>query len=107
MNETPRFLLKEHSDDFVTRDIGRTLREALLSFEDQVPANERIVIDASGVSLMTPSFADEFFGRTAAARGLAFFKARFQVVGVEGDTKTLINHVVRNRLILDRASSSR
>lgn len=96
------FRLQDRADDFVTRDIGKRLRDALLEFEAIVPAEGRVTIDASGVSLMTPSFVDEFFGRTAAVFGLDHFRTRFQIVGVEGDAKQLINKVVRNRLILDR-----
>lgn len=51
---------------------------------------------------MTPSFVDEFFGRTAACFGLDQFRARFQIFGIDGDIKQLINKVVRNRSILDR-----
>lgn len=96
------FRLQDKACDFVTRDIGKSLREALLQFETTVPTDGRVTIDVSGVSLMTPSFVDEFFGRTAANFGLDQFRARFQIIGVEGDAKQLINKVVRNRLILDR-----
>lgn len=96
------FCLQDKAHDFVSRDIGKCLREALLEFEATVAADELITIDASGVSLMTPSFVDEFFGRTASIFGLDQFRTRFRIIGIEGDTKQLINKVVRNRLILDR-----
>ena len=96
------FRLQHKANDFVTRDIGKRLREAFLEFEATVPADARITIDTSGVSLMTPSFVDEFFGRTAAAFGLDYFRTRFRIIGLDGDVKQLINKVVRNRLILDR-----
>jgi len=96
------FRLQDKAKDFVTRDIGKRLRESLLEFEPTVPATMQVAIDASGVALMTPSFADEFFGRTAAIFGLDQFRRRFKIIGVEGSAKQLINKVVRNRLILDR-----
>ena len=97
------FNLKEHARDFVTREIGRSLRAKLFEFEDSSPRDIRLTIDTSGVSIMTPSFVDEFFGRTAATLGLDQFRARFNIVGVDENTKTLINRVVRNRLLLDKA----
>ena len=96
------FILRIHATDFVSRDIGKLLRGKLMEFEATVPSDQKITIDASGVSIMTPSFADEFFGRTAAALGLNRFKHRFRLSGVEDSTKPLINNVVRNRLILER-----
>lgn len=100
------FLLTAHAVEFVSRDIGRHVRDQLLAFELKVPPAEQITIDATGVSLLTPSFVDEFFGRTASVFGLERFRVRFRIVGIEGETKLLINKVVRNRLILDRSHRS-
>jgi len=100
------FLLLPHASEFVTRDIGKFLRSKLLDFETLAPPDEQVIIDASGVTIMTPSFVDEFFGRTAAAIGLERFRCRFKIIGVEGETKQLINKVVRNRLILQRRESA-
>jgi hypothetical protein len=91
---------------FVTRDVGRQIREQLLDFERQIPESERVVIDASGIEALTPSFVDEFFGRTASLFGLERFRNRFRIEGVDQDSKLLINKVVRNRLILDAQATS-
>ncbi|HTN00273.1 STAS-like domain-containing protein [Planctellipticum variicoloris] len=100
----PVFVLQSHAADFVSRDIGRLLREQLLQLEIAIPEDQRITIDASGVVIMTPSFVDEFFGRTAALLGLERFQSRFHIVGIDGENRTLVNNVVRNRLILHRRS---
>jgi hypothetical protein len=98
----PTFRLQDYASDFVTRDAGRLLREKLLALDASAPAEHRITVDAVGVSVMTPSFVDEFFGRTAALMGMERFRQRFRIVGIEGETRMLINNVVRNRMILDR-----
>jgi hypothetical protein len=41
------FCLQDKACDFVTRDIGKSLREALLQSETTVPINGRVTIDAS------------------------------------------------------------
>ena len=74
-----------------------------MTFEAPIQSDLKVTIDASGVSIMTPSFVDEFFGRTAAELGLERFRQRFRVVGVDDDSKLLINNVVRNRLLLQHA----
>jgi len=96
------FTLCDYSSDFVSRDIGKLLRARLLEFDATIPPDQQITIDASGVSIMTPSFVDEFFGRTAAAVGLEEFRRRFKLFGVADFARPLINNVVRNRLILER-----
>lgn len=105
MSDVPAFNLCEHATDFVTREIGKLLRLRLLEFDAHVENGLRINIDATGVSIITPSFADEFFGRTVARLGVARFKERFSICGVDDSTKALINGVVRNRLLLDRTNS--
>lgn len=96
------FQLTARASDFVSRNRGQVLREELLAMERDVPADQRITIDATGVSVITPSFADEFFGRTAALLGIERFRQRFRIVGIAADAQVLINKVVRNRLLLNR-----
>ncbi len=100
------FLLKGKASAFVTRDTGRWIREELLQFESLVAVDDTIVIDASDVDALTPSFVDEFFGRTASMLGIAEFQRRFRIRGIDVNTKTLINKVVRNRLLLDAQAKS-
>lgn len=94
------FALPHRATDFVTRDVGRLLRADLLTFESQIDPVERITVDLTGVNLLTPSFVDEFFGRTAAEMGLERFKARFRISGISSEFRSLINNVVRNRLMM-------
>ncbi len=98
------FQLLGKAPAFVTRDVGRIVRDELLSFERQSLPEDRIVIDASGVDALTPSFVDEFFGRTASSFGIEQFQRRFRIHGVDRDSQVLINKVVRNRLLLDAQS---
>lgn len=103
MNKDPLvFCLANYANDFVTRDIGKRLRAELLAFANSSTADQLIIIDATGVTIMTPSFVDEFFGRTTADLGLQQFKSRFQIVGTDTSTQSLVNNVVRNRLIMHK-----
>lgn len=94
------FQLRTHADGFLSRDCGSALREELLEFERTAPTETIIQIDAHGVDVMTPSFVDEFFGRTVAFFGIERFRSRFRIVGVASESMLLINKVVRNRLLL-------
>lgn len=102
MTETATFALREQAADFVSRDLGRGVRARLMEYMATVPETDRITILAAGVGVMTPSFVDEFFGRTASELGIEKFKSRFRLEGFDEDAKVLINKVVLNRLQLDK-----
>ena len=92
------FLLTDHESDFVTRNMGQSMRARLLAFEASAPPGEELTIDVSGIEALTPSFADEFFGRTVLAMGLDHFRKRFRIVGVTEEIKVLISKVIKIRL---------
>ena len=99
------FVLRSEAADFVTRDIGKRLCERLLALDASVRREALITIDATGITMMSPSFVDEFFGRIAAKLGIERFRSRIRMIGVDDELKPLINNVVRNRLLLERSAS--
>ena len=50
------FKFLEYGTDFGTRDMGKKLREKLLPL---IQGNEKVVLDFTGVNVVTNSFADE------------------------------------------------
>lgn len=92
------FHVKDHAEAFVTRDMGRKVREMLLEFDSQSPVDVALTIDVSGIEVLTPSFADEFFAKTVVQMGLDAFRTRFRIVGPPDDIKLLISKVIKIRL---------
>ena len=50
------FKFKEYGTNFGTRDMGQKLRQELLSL---INGNEKVVLDFTGVNVVSNSFADE------------------------------------------------
>lgn len=90
---------------FVSRDVGRAIRQKIIEFEKEADIDAVIVIDFDGVDVLTPSFVDECLGRLVASIGLEHFRERFKIHADRSDWKALINSVVRNRLQLDYGKS--
>ncbi len=91
------FMLTSHANDFVTRDMGKKIRESLLEFEATASPGVELTIDVTGIEVLTPSFADEFFAKTVVAMGLDQFRKRFRIVGVTEEIKLLISKVIKIR----------
>ena len=81
------FTLTSHASDFVTRDMGKKIRGSLLEFEASSPAGVELTIDVTGIEVLTPSFADEFFAKTVVMMGLDRFRKRFRITGVTDEIK--------------------
>ena len=92
------FHLNAYADAFVTRDMGRKVREVLLDFDSQSPVDVALTIDVPGIEVLTPSFADEFFAKTVVQMGLDAFRTRFRIIGPPDDIKLLISKVIKIRL---------
>lgn len=99
------FTLTSHANDFVTRDMGKRIRGCLLEFDASAPVGVELTIDVSGIEVLTPSFADEFFAKTVTAMGLDKFRKRFRIVGVTDEIKLLISKVIKIRLAQSTAPS--
>ena len=87
----------------LTRGQGEQVREQIVMLERQVDPAQRVIIDFSGVIVMTPSFADECFGKLAERLGDANFRERITLRNANQTVRTLVNGVLRGRL--SRAAS--
>ncbi|HEB60214.1 MAG TPA: DUF4325 domain-containing protein [Phycisphaeraceae bacterium] len=96
------FRLLDHGEVFSSRDTGTLIRSKIMSLFNQLDSNAVLVIDISEVTTLTPSFADECFGRLVSKVGLDVFRKKFRFKVIRDEHKVLINTVVRNRIALDR-----
>lgn len=67
------FKFLDYGTDFGTRDMGRKLREKLLPL---INGDEKVVLDFSGVNVVTNSFADECIAKLLMEMPLAELKRR-------------------------------
>ncbi len=67
------FKFIEYGTDFGTRDMGQKLREKLLSL---MKDNEKVVLDFTGVNVVSNSFADECIAKLLLEMPLAELKQR-------------------------------
>ncbi|MBI2638735.1 STAS-like domain-containing protein [Candidatus Peregrinibacteria bacterium] len=84
-----RIELKKFGDILTSREAGR---EALLAFSPTLKSldeNEEIVIDFQGVSVLTPSWADEFI------RPILFLKKYTEKVTVINDSNVSVQAALR------------
>ena len=67
------FKFLEYGTDFGTRDMGQKLREKLLPL---INGNDKVVLDFTGVNVVSNSFADECIAKLLLEMPLAELKSR-------------------------------
>ena len=67
------FSFREYGENLSTRSLGRHVREQLMPLLEQ---NERVVLDFTGVNVVSNSFADECIAKLLLTLPLAELKAR-------------------------------
>lgn len=67
------FSFKEYGENLGTRPLGKRVREDLLPMIEQ---NDRVVLDFTGVNVVSNSFADECIAKLLLSMPLADLKAR-------------------------------
>ena len=67
------FRFIEYGTDFGTRDMGQKLREKLLQL---IKNNEKVVLDFTGVNVVSNSFADECIAKLLLDMSLSNLKQR-------------------------------
>ena len=91
------FRLAECEGEFLTRSQGEHVRTKLLDSYERVCSGDALVIDFAGVELMTPSFADDCFGKLAEIIGFAKFRQSVSVTGGNDIVRALLNSVLAER----------
>ncbi len=84
------------NEEFLTRSQGERVRERLVKAYDSA-LGDQLVIDFSGVEVMTPSFADECFGKLAERVGFQNFRNSVSLTGGSETVRALVNSVLAQR----------
>ncbi|MBQ8656314.1 MAG: STAS-like domain-containing protein [Prevotella sp.] len=70
------FKFIDYGTDFGTRDMGKKLREKLLPLINNLNGNEKVVLDFTGVNVVSNSFADECIAKLLLEMPLSELKRR-------------------------------
>lgn len=97
--------LRDLESDFVTRRQGDLVRRSLEKTLAALAPDDRLRISLAGIGTMTPSFADECFGRLLLSLGESQFRSRIALSEADEVTRTLLNVVLTKRA--DESTSAR
>jgi anti-anti-sigma regulatory factor len=90
------YKLAEKSSGTGTRQSGVAIRNEIVNIRNQT--SSVIVLDFSGVSLISSSFADELIGKLVVEYGFVGFTQGFRLVGVNETIQAITNRSVVQRL---------
>jgi hypothetical protein len=89
--------MKNESNGFGNRVVGRLLRRKLhniINSEKEIP----IVVDWSGIPIISSSFADEFIGKLFLELGPIAFSSKIRNIGMEPIIHGLLDKAISQRL---------
>jgi len=89
--------LREESTGFGSRLAGRQLRNKCLNLLN-AEATKPLVLDWTGVALVSSSFADELVGKLFATLGPLAFSARVRNLGMEATVRGLVDMAIMQRV---------
>jgi anti-sigma regulatory factor (Ser/Thr protein kinase) len=88
--------LADEANGFRSRGAGAFVRTKCMNFLGAAP-NKGLIIDWSGVPLVSSSFADEAIGKLFVELGPIGFGARIKHVGMEGLVRNLVDKAILQR----------
>ncbi len=91
------FIVREQSESFGSRVAGKPVRTKLSNLL-HMGNDEKIIIDLTGIPLMSSSFADEAFGKLFLEAGPVAFTQKFEFVNVMDTVQNLINKAIEQRM---------
>lgn len=86
--------LRHYGSELLTRDAGTAVRADLAGY---LAAGQRVVVSLDGVSDITPSVADEAFGKLAETIGFENFSALVSFEGGASVVRRLVEFVLKTR----------
>ena len=89
--------LRDESTGFGSRPAGRQLRTKCLNLLDAEPGKP-LLLDWTGVPLVSSSFADELVGKLFASLGPLAFSARVRNVGMDATVRGLVDKAIMQRV---------
>lgn len=90
------FKFNEYGKRLSTRDQGREVKAVFDKLYDST--STKIVLDFSGIELVTNSFADEFIGKKIAEVGINEFKSKTTFTNVKPFVAMCIKKAIDNRV---------
>jgi hypothetical protein len=87
--------LRHFGTELLTRDVGLAVRAELAT---RLLQAKSVIVDLDGISDITPSVADEAFGKLAAGLGVENFQTTVAFRGGSSIARRLIEFVVKNRV---------
>lgn len=88
------FSFREFGENLGTRPLGKRVREQLLPLIEQ---NERVVLDFTGVNVVSNSFADECIAKLLLTMSLAELKSRTTFRGLNHIASESVLTALRRR----------
>lgn len=88
------FSFREYGENLGTRPLGKRVREQLLPLIEQ---NERVVLDFTGVNVVSNSFADECIAKLLLTMSLAELKSRTTFRGLNSIASESVLTALRRR----------
>ena len=79
-----------------TRQSAIKLRNLILN--SYFETKQRVIIDFTGVNLISSSFADELIGKIISEYGFMFFINTFQIIGASSINIRIINRSIEQRM---------
>jgi len=83
--------------DFVTRRQGELVREKLKEAIENSIEEESVTVSLTEIEAMSPSFADECFGKLLLLLGTDQFKRKVIISGANEVNKALLNAILTKR----------
>ncbi len=90
------YRLADKSSGTGTRQSGAAIRNEVINITKQT--DSVVLLDFSGVSVISSSFADEFIGKLAVEFGFIGFTQRFRLVEMNATVQAITNRSVSQRL---------
>lgn len=91
------FKLAEESPSFGSRVAGAPVRKKLLNLTQMCPGR-KVILDFSGIHLVSSSFADEVVGKLFAELGPLAFMQSFELIQIEPTVRQLIDRAISQRM---------
>lgn len=90
--------MKQETTGYGSRHAGKQMRTKILNFINSKPEYP-IVIDWTGIPVISSSFADEFLGKLFLEIGAMSFSAKIRNKGMEELIKNLLDKAISQRLV--------
>lgn len=91
-------IIQDTNSEFLTRRQGVGLRSKLVEKYEKMSDDDSLVIDFTNLEIMTPSFADECFGKFAERVGFENFSTKISMRNANETVRALINSILNARL---------